>query len=184
MFPDVFNQHEKVTVYSKDLRGYGLSVNETVLKSFGLKSASEYIGRTDMDVPGQALYAPIWIENDRRIMKNGVGEMLFELCNCDGTLQWFRSYKTPLFGHAGNVIGITGMSLKISDASLIPLTKQQTACLKYLGMGFTHKQIGLQLGLSQKTVEHYLEAVKLKLNCKSRADLMLQAIERGLVTVF
>ena len=82
------------------------------------------------------------------------------------------------------MIGITGFSLKINDISLIPITKQQTACLKYLAMGFTHKQIAQKMCLAQKTVEHYLNAVKLKLNCKTRAELISQAIERGLVGLF
>lgn len=184
MFLEYFNQHDKVTIYSKDLNGLGISLNETVIKSFGLKSASDYLGRSDMDLPMQELYAPKWIENDRRIMTTGKGEMLLELCNCAGTLQWFRSYKEPLLGKMGKVIGINGVSMKISESSLIPLTKQQTTCLTELALGKTHKQIAQQLGLAQKTVEHYLEAVKLKLNCKSRHELIFQAIERGLVGVF
>lgn len=184
MFLSVFAQHERLHIYTKDLKGVGMSINQSVVASFGLTSASDYIGRTDMDLPGQELYAPTWIENDRRIIANGEAEMLLELCDCDGKLQWFRSYKAPLIGRLGKVIGTTGFSLKISDSSLVPITKQQTECLKYLAMGLTQKQIGNTLGLSQKTVEHYLDAVKLKLNCHTRSELILQAIERGLVGVF
>lgn len=139
---------------------------------------------TDMDLPEQEQHAPKWIKNDHRIMTTRVAENLFELCNCAGTLQWFRSYKTPIFGNTGNVIGITGVSIKISDDALIPLTKQQTACLKHLAFGFTHKQIAETLGLSAKTVEHYLDTVKVKLKCDSRSELILQAIERGLINFF
>jgi DNA-binding CsgD family transcriptional regulator len=184
MFQNTVKQHADVTIYTKDTKGIGISLNDGVITSFGLKSASDYVGRTDMDLPGNEFYAPTWIENDRRIMKNKVAEHLYELCNCDGINQWFRSYKAPLLGHLGNVIGIMGHSIPISDISRIPLTKQQTACLKYLALGCTHKQIALELSLAQKTVEHYLDAVKLKLHCKTRDELVLQAIERGLVGVF
>lgn len=184
MLLDIINQHAKIHTYSKDANGRGVSINEGVIKSFGLASASDYLGMTDMDLPDQELYAPTWIENDCRIMMNGEGEMLLELCNCAGTLQWFRSYKSPLIGHSGNVLGITGISLKISEKSLIHLSKQQTACLKYLAAGLTHKHIGKTLGISQKTVEHYLDAVKLKLGLKTRVELITHAIERGLVGCF
>jgi DNA-binding CsgD family transcriptional regulator len=173
--------HEKINIYTKDLNGIGLSVNESVVKSFGLCSAADYIGMTDMDLPGQDNYAPAWIENDRRVMSTGEAEILLEVCNCAGTIQWFRSYKSPLLGNSGKVIGIMGISLQISAMSLISITPQQTICLRQLALGLTHKQIGQALGLSQKTVEHYLDAVKMKLNCKSRSELILQAIERGLI---
>jgi DNA-binding NarL/FixJ family response regulator len=92
--------------------------------------------------------------------------------------------QSPLYGHSGNVLGIHGLSIPVGEQCLIPLTNQQTACLKQLALGNTYKQIAHELGLSAKTVEHYLDAVKLKLNCQSRSDLILQAIERGLVGVF
>jgi DNA-binding CsgD family transcriptional regulator len=184
MFPEASNLHAKVTIYTKDTKGIALSLNDGVITSFGLESASDYVGRTDMDLPGNELYAPTWIVHDRRVMTNKVGEYFFELCYCAGEEQWFRSYKAPLLGHRGNVIGIMGHSIPISAPSKILLTKQQTECLKNLALGLTHKQIALKMGLSNKTVEHYLDAVKIKLNCKSRADLIWQAIERGLVGFF
>ncbi len=82
MFHNVFIQHEKLHIYAQDLNGKMMSVNQSVIKSFGLESGLFYIGKTHMEIPGQ---------------------------------------------------------------------------------------------------EHYLEAVKLKLNCQTRPELILQAIERGLV---
>lgn len=184
MFPSVFTQNEKLHIYTQDLKGILRSVNQSAINSIGLKSALDCIGRHLMDIPGQERYAPTWIENDCRIVATAMPEVLLEVGECAGKLQWFRSYKTPLMGKGGKVIGITGFSLKINDNSLIPLTKQQTACLKELALGNTHKQIAQTLGLAQKTVEHYLDAVKLKLNCKSRAELIMQAIERGLIGLF
>jgi DNA-binding CsgD family transcriptional regulator len=181
MLSDYVNKNENIIMYTKDTQGIAVSLNESLIQSFGLASASDYLGRTDMDLPDQELYAPAWIENDRRIMTTRTAETIFEVCGCVDKIQWFRSYKAPLYGHQGNVIGVTAMSIKISDASRIPLTRQQTACLKELAFGFTHKQIAKNLGLSQKTVEHYLDAVKNKLQCKTRSELIMQAIERGLL---
>jgi DNA-binding NarL/FixJ family response regulator len=97
---------------------------------------------------------------------------------------YFRSTKSPLIGNKGRILGVQCVSFPVSDQCLIPLTKQQMACLKELALGFTQKQMAKNLGLSQKTVEHYLDAVKNKLQCKTRSELIMQAIERGLVAVF
>jgi DNA-binding CsgD family transcriptional regulator len=184
MFLKTFNIHEKLHVFTKNKAGLSQSINQQVIKAFGLKTADDFLGRSDFDLPGQEKYAPSWIENDCRVMARKEAEILLESANCGGQIQWFRSYKAPLIGQKGNVIGILGVCQPIHESSLIPLAPQQIACLKYLAMGMTHKQIGIVLGLSPKTVEHYLDAVKIKLNCKSRTELMIQAFERGLIAPF
>jgi len=57
------------------------------------------------------------------------------------------------------------------------LTKRQLDCLLYLVKGLTIKQIGCELMLSPKTVEHYLDAVKTKLNCHTRSELIEKAFQ-------
>jgi DNA-binding CsgD family transcriptional regulator len=52
------------------------------------------------------------------------------------------------------------------------LTSRQYDCLSYLARGMTIKEIALELKLSARTVEHYLEAVKDKLNCNTRSELV------------
>ncbi|MBA2649585.1 MAG: helix-turn-helix transcriptional regulator [Legionella sp.] len=52
------------------------------------------------------------------------------------------------------------------------LTSRQYDCLYYLARGMTIKEIALQLKLSARTVEHYLEAIKDKLNCRTRSELI------------
>lgn len=52
------------------------------------------------------------------------------------------------------------------------LTKRQTDCLYYLEKNMTMRQIALQLELSPRTIEHYIEAIKIKLNCDSKAEML------------
>ncbi len=58
-----------------------------------------------------------------------------------------------------------------------PLTERQMDCLYYLVKGMTIKQISEKMQLSARTVEHYLEAVKSKLECKTRFDLVDKALQ-------
>lgn len=57
------------------------------------------------------------------------------------------------------------------------LTKRQMDCLYYLVKGMTIKQIANTLNLSPKTVEHYLDAVKVKLKCRNRTELIATALQ-------
>ncbi|WP_019215119.1 response regulator transcription factor [Legionella tunisiensis] len=57
------------------------------------------------------------------------------------------------------------------------LTKRQMDCLYHLVKGMTIKQIANTLNLSPKTVEHYLDAVKVKLKCRNRAELITVALQ-------
>ena len=61
------------------------------------------------------------------------------------------------------------------------LTNQQIECLYYLVKGKTIRQIGVAMGLSHRTVKHYLEAVKAKLHCKTRAELIDKALQMPLI---
>lgn len=58
---------------------------------------------------------------------------------------------------------------------LLTLSKREKQCLVLLKEGHAYHSIGLSLGLSERTVEHYLESVKNKLNLETRTELVLVA---------
>lgn len=53
------------------------------------------------------------------------------------------------------------------------LTARQAQCAEYLLKGKTAKEIALILNLSRRTVEYYIENIKSKFDCRSRAELIL-----------
>ncbi len=57
------------------------------------------------------------------------------------------------------------------------LTERQLDCVYYLVKGMTFKQIGKELNLSPRTVEHYIENIKVKFDCFSRFDLITKALQ-------
>lgn len=63
------------------------------------------------------------------------------------------------------------------------LTLRQLDCLHLLAKGMTMKQIAHDLSLSRRTVEHYIEAIKSKLHCTSRSELIMKALELGLLEI-
>ena len=179
----MMNITHEMLCYSKDKQGIYLNVNPGFVASADISSADDALGRNDKALPW-AEFSTICMGNDKRVMVTEKTHIFIEHSVLNGKPVIYRSFKSPLIGKAGKVIGTTGLSIRIHANSLVPITQQQTECLKYLARGFTQKQIARELGLSQKTVEHYLEAVKLRLDCKSRSDLIMQAIERGLVNIY
>ncbi len=61
------------------------------------------------------------------------------------------------------------------------LTPRELEVLKLVALGHTTTQIGEQLGLSARTVEHYRANLKEKIGARTRAELTHFAVERGLL---
>lgn len=57
-------------------------------------------------------------------------------------------------------------------AKLLKFSPREKECLMLLRQGFSYQKIGEALGLSERTVEHYLESVKNKLEVQSRSELI------------
>ncbi len=101
--------------YCKDLRGRYLWCNTRQAISLGFKTPKEIIGKTDFDLYSQE-FATIYSNNDKKVVNTGKSYS-FEEPNCiaSGTSKVSLSYKAPLKNEQGNIIGILGNSLDITD---------------------------------------------------------------------
>lgn len=80
----------------------------------------------------------------------------------------------------------TGKSTKTALESLVSdrtvcgvyLSKREHQCIQFLLKGFTAKMIAKMTGLSYRTVEHYIDNTKIKLNVSSRAELICKVMEQ------
>lgn len=59
--------------------------------------------------------------------------------------------------------------------NLLSLSRREQQCLLLLKKGYTYHEIGIELQLSHRTVEHYIESVKNKLGLQTRRELFLAA---------
>lgn len=172
--------------YLKDTNGKVLAGNDFLARDAGFRQGSDMLGITDFDMAWSKEAEQIR-ENDLKVIAERKALSFIEKGRVhSGKLCHYASLKAPLWGKSKKVIGIFGLSFFVeedkSEVTLFPeLSKQQTKCLYYLAQGMTMKQIGQVTGLSPKTVEHYLDAVKLKLNCQSRSELIAQAIQAGIL---
>ena len=171
-----------VSVYLKDRKGKYLGFNTKCLKITGLLSEDDVIGQYDRDLVWRE-QAYILEENDQRAIHTQQPQSVIEPCYCfdSNHLERFLSHKFALKSRTGKIIGTFGISILLDREDLIPkqnmLTKRQHECLYYLAKGMTMKEIASELKLSPKTIEHYLETVKQKLNCHNRAELIAKALQ-------
>lgn len=84
-----------------------------------------------------------------------------------------RSYAEDIFEIPSetreSLISVTGWS------NLLKLSKREKECLALLSKNRTYQEIGEELNLSTRTIEHYFVSVKNKLNISTRAELFLAA---------
>jgi len=102
-------------VYAKDRRGRILIGNQGTTELIGLPP-EQYVGRTDAELLGDPAQAAAVMATDERIMASGRSEQLEEEVSFpDGRRAWWLSTKSPLRDVDGNVVGLVGTSLDITD---------------------------------------------------------------------
>lgn len=64
-----------------------------------------------------------------------------------------------------------------SDDCFNHITKRESDCLHYYMQGYTTKETAAIFGISNRTVEFYIENAKLKLNCSSKAEIRKKLLQ-------
>jgi PAS domain S-box-containing protein len=102
-------------VYAKDRQGRLLLGNRGTAQLIG-KPPEHFIGRTDAEVLEDKAKAAQVMANDRRIMESGHAEQIEEVVPLpDGTPAYWLSHKAPLFDAQGQVVGLIGASIDITE---------------------------------------------------------------------
>ncbi|GAA5073504.1 hypothetical protein GCM10025759_14760 [Lysobacter panacisoli] len=102
-------------VYAKDREGRLVVGNRGVADLLGVPE-SQFLGRTDIELLADRSQAEAVMANDRRIMARGVPEQIEEEVRlADGAPATWLSTKAPWFDDAGNVIGVIGASIDITE---------------------------------------------------------------------
>lgn len=106
-------------VYWKDKNGVYLGCNNRQAKSLGFQHGYEIVGKTDFDLPWGDGKAEIFRRNDIHIMETGKTEIIEEKSQVDGKDAIVLSHKSPMRNKQGEITGILGISIDISDRKKI-----------------------------------------------------------------
>jgi DNA-binding NarL/FixJ family response regulator len=63
-----------------------------------------------------------------------------------------------------------------------PLTERELDVLRLAAKGYTNKAIGVQLGISDRTVQGHLAHIFAKLQASSRTEAVMRAVSLGLIS--
>ncbi|MFN7096046.1 MAG: PAS domain-containing protein [Gammaproteobacteria bacterium] len=110
-------------IFWKDLDCRFLGCNDLQAKTVGLKSRHDIVGKSAYDVINKNLPEKIRLaqaaaidEVDREIMRTGISQTLEEpLILEDGSERIFISYKIPLRDKKGNIIGLLGNAIDVTE---------------------------------------------------------------------
>lgn len=182
--------------YWKDASGNMLGCNSRQAQTLNFSKADDIIGLSSFDLYNEKSAEQIAL-NDFETLESTNAKFFIEPADTrDGQEYIAISCKKPIYSQMGKKIGLMGASLVInareyeeryfSHQSLfnndrIPknndhLSPRQIQCLICLVQGMTQKQIAQKTRLSTRTVEHYLDTVKNKLNCATRYELISKAL--------
>lgn len=137
---DLFAYLPSVYFYAKDHAHRYVGVNPPVLRDvFGLRDASELLGRTDAEFQPPTL-AEAYHDEDRRVMNGGhtIANEVWLVPHVRGTPRWYKSTKTPLRNDHGRVIGLAGVMYPITTPEDQSLSFQELSpVMRYLDQHFT-----------------------------------------------
>ena len=104
-------------IFWKDRNSVYLGCNQNFASAAGLKSTKEIEGKTDYDLPWKKEEADFFVESDRKVMDNGIGEyhIIEPQFQSDGKQAWLDTNKVPIFDENGLVIGILGTYEDITE---------------------------------------------------------------------
>jgi DNA-binding NarL/FixJ family response regulator len=83
-------------------------------------------------------------------------------------------------GEAVFLPSLAGFVLETLDPDLAALTPREREVLRLIARGYLYKEVGLELGISPRTVEHHVSAVLRKLQLSNRHQLSEWAARRRL----
>jgi DNA-binding CsgD family transcriptional regulator len=148
---------------------------------------------------------------DRRVFESGTVLTCLQLHQyADQHTHIFMLKKSPVRNADGELIGVCGfgsevinpevgkvlfklMVTKTRHKSSEPmcalevtdlyeqLSMRESQVLYFFMRGFTNKEIGLYMTLSARTVETYIERIKIKFNCITRSELQDCCLQKGLI---
>ncbi|CAM2955131.1 sensory histidine-kinase / response regulator [Legionella steigerwaltii] len=106
-------------VYWKDKNGVYLGCNNLQAQSAGFQFGYEIVGKTDFDLPWGKNQAELFRQNDLHIMQTGETEIIEEKALVAGKDAIFLSHKSPMRNRKGEITGVLGISIDITDRKKI-----------------------------------------------------------------
>lgn len=183
----------------KGLDGKFTSCSENVAELQGADSPQQIIGKSDSDLLWRDR-APLYAIEDQlaqagRLVQNHQTQRTIR-----GVIQILVT-KSPLYDRNERIVGTVGSSIDVTSLvwykkfghldeknrlllgptfSNQHLTPREVDTLRLILIGLPGSEIAKRLKLSKRTVESYIEAIKSKLQCRTKGDIVATCVQNGL----
>ncbi|MBP0029758.1 PAS domain-containing protein [Roseofilum sp. Guam] len=109
--------HIPEAIFWKDCSSVFVGCNQYFAEFVGLNSPSEIIGKTDYDLSCKPEEIEKYRADDRRIMDSDTPELkiIESMQHQDGSHHWVETNKIPLHDQSGEVVGILGTFIDVTD---------------------------------------------------------------------
>jgi len=173
----------------KDRKRRYVAANDAFIRSAGLRSRAELLGRTAREVFPAALAAG-YEQQDDEVFSRGtiVHDRLEMVTRRDGKIGWFVSQKVPVVDTKGRIVALAGISRDLSlpaakGASLDPLAAALEVLhrdfAKPLRIGALAERAGLSWSQFQRRVSTMTGLTPRQLLTKARVEAAAQALRDG-----
>src|SRR5579872_5013757 len=192
-------------VFFLDLDHQLKNANETYVDSFGCDSLKSALNKTAWDIATRECAEHIIATNlaVTSLQKSKIFEININLKNKINFMS--LAMKFPLYDELNKIVGLFGFSSVVGKHSLgdfvtkiselgfltvndneyqskneidnVRLSQRQMEVLRLVVRGKHSKEIAKEIGLSYRTVQHYIDNIKDKLNVYSRSELIDKVID-------
>lgn len=192
-------------IWAKDKNFKYLYCNENYAKAAGLDSPNQILGKTDDKLPWGD-FADFFRAGDYDVLQGNSRTNMPETTTTVNNITDILVTENQLLDGSNKVIGVVGSFIDISGMKLVKksghydktnnryylgedvfnkayFTGREIEVFKRILLGHSAARIGEILKISPKTAEAYIENIKLKLQAKSKGEIIATAIQFGLTHI-
>ncbi len=104
-------------IFWKDRNSVFMGCNKRFAQAAGFQEPEEIIGLTDYDMAWTREQSDAFVRDDREVMERATPKLhiLEPQLQADGRRVWLETNKVPLFDKQGNVVGILGTAIDVTE---------------------------------------------------------------------
>lgn len=191
-------------IWAKDKSYKYIYCSEKYAEAAGLDSPEEIVGKNDDQLPWRK-YADFFRAGDYGVMQGHGRINSPEVSDTMNNVTDILVTENQLLTTDGTCVGVIGSFVDITGKQLVKktgiydseerryylgkefgdahLTAREIQVFKMLVLGRSARQIGESLKIRRKTIESHIEAIKLKLQARTKGDVIETAVQFGLTQI-